>query len=69
MADGGTRIAHRNAMRSRVISGAVYIRQEDVIRYLRETAHDWAAGSRSEVTIVAVDCVNGIADQLAKVGS
>lgn len=56
-----------NALRARRISGGVYMRQEDVVRYLRETAADWAAGSRSEVTIVAVDCVHQIADQLGKV--
>lgn len=56
-----------NALRARRVSGAVYMRQDDVVQYLRETARDWAAGSRTEVTIVAVDCVNAIADQLAKV--
>lgn len=56
-------------MRARRLNGAVYIRQEDVLRYLRETARDWAAGSRTEVTIVAVDCVNMLADQLAKVSA
>ena len=57
----------RSAIRSRTINGVVYVRKEDIVKYLRETARDWAAGSRSEVTIVAVDCVNQIADQVARV--
>ena len=59
----------KNAIRSRTINGGVYVHKEDIVQYLRDLARDWAAGSRSEVTIVAVDCVNQIADQVAKVGA
>jgi hypothetical protein len=55
-------------IRSRVLGGTVYLRKEDVLAYLRDTANGWRARSSSEVTIVSADCVRAIADELAKVG-
>lgn len=63
--------AHRpelSPIRSRVVAGSVYLRKEDVLAYLRDTAKGWRTRSSSEVTIVSADCVRAIADELAKVG-
>lgn len=56
-----------DAVRARKFDGHVYMRQEDVLQYLRNTASDWLAASSTEVTIVSAACVEGIADRLAKV--
>lgn len=69
LGEGVTRVDEPrvSALRSRRINGAVYIRQEDVVAYLRDTARDWLAGSSTEITLITSDCVRQIADRLAKV--
>lgn len=49
----------------RRVSGAIYLRRDDVIQLLREYARDWTAGSSTEITLVCSDVVRGIADQLS----
>jgi len=56
-----------SAIRSRTINGASYVRKEDVVLYLRETAAGWVDRSSSEITHVCSDIVRQIADQIEKV--